>query len=237
MLAGVRKHPIAALLVAVCAGAFAQTASTAHPVSMKAGGVELVLPAPSPGFAEVGDRLRTGVFELLAPSSNRLLSAYLPAQYLADARAGKIAPTMDTYAMVQVPRRAEYADCTPEAFDSVLKGLVGGGPKLDTPEVKASLDEISLRLKALGGKPIELGRPEMLGTIFQKKDAAAMAMLLSMKQGENAATMACGLAVFRVRQRLVFAYLYQKYGSPESVDWIRKNIEAWADAILAKNTP
>ena len=43
----------------------------------KAGGVDLSLPSPEGDFTEVGDRLRTQLFDLMTPSTNRLLAAYL----------------------------------------------------------------------------------------------------------------------------------------------------------------
>jgi len=38
----------------------------------------LALPALAADFAEAGDKLRSTFFELLVPSTNRLLTAYVP---------------------------------------------------------------------------------------------------------------------------------------------------------------
>jgi hypothetical protein len=64
---------------------------------VQAGGVLLTLPGPNPDFVESGDKLRTTFFELLAPSTNRLLSAYLPPKAISDLSAGKTAGAMDVY--------------------------------------------------------------------------------------------------------------------------------------------
>jgi hypothetical protein len=90
-------------------------------------------------------------------------------------------------------------------------------------------------LQSLGTKPIEIGHPEMLGGIFKKTDASGFAMVLAVKQGDRSSTMACGFGVLRVKQRLIFAYLYRKYESPKTVSLVRENLEAWSDAILSKN--
>ena len=201
----------------------------------KAGGVALTLPGPGSDFVESGDKLRTTFFELLAPASNRLLSAYLSAQTMADFGAGKTAPKLDVYALVEVPRKAEYADCTPNAFEQVVKGFEPAMGKLGSKDYGEIEQEMNLRLKTLGTKPIAVDQPQMLGGIFQKTDAAGYAMLTAYKAGDRSVTMAGGFALLRVRQRLLFAYLFAKYDSPDTVTWIRKNLESWSDAILAKN--
>lgn len=199
---------------------------------IKAGGVPLVLPAPADDFGEVGDRLRTTFFEVLTPTTNRLLTAYLPANTLEKLTLGQAPPNLDAYALVQVPRGAEYADCTPEAFSQVVKGV---DSSIGTVSVGELQSELNARLKSLGSKPVEIGRPEMLGRVFNKTDAIAIAMLATVNQNKATARMAIGAAFLRVKQRLVFAYLYHKYESPETVARLGKNLEAWCDAILAKN--
>lgn len=217
------------LLLAACL-----TAIAADP-KVRAGGIELTLPGPGSDFAEAGDKLRTTFFELLAPSNNRLLTAYVQEKTLANVNAGKPL-VLDIYSMVEVPRRAEYTDVTPQAFEQVLKGME---PSMGKFELKAGYfqREMNARLKSLGTGPIEIGHPEMLGGIFRKDNAAGYAMLLAVKQGDDRSnTMAGGMAVIRIRQRLVFAYLYRKYESPDTVSWVSKNLEVWCDAILAKNS-
>ncbi len=226
---GHKRFRVSLLLFGVCF-----TVIAADP-KVSAGGVELTLPGPGSDFAEAGDKLRTTFFELLAPSSNRLLSAYLPEKTLATLNAGK-SLDLDIYSMVEVPRRAEYSDVTPQAFEEVLKGMETSMGKFDS-NVGDLQQEMNLRLKSLGVKPIEIGHPEMLGGIFRKSDAGGFAMLVAVKQADDrSATMAGGMAVLRVRQRLIFAYLYRKYESPETISWVHKTLEAWCDGILAKNS-
>jgi hypothetical protein len=137
--------------------------------------------------------------------------------------------------MVEVARRAEYADCTPQAFDQFLQSVAPSLGSFDAKKLGELEEELNIRLKHLGSKPFAIDRPEMLGGIFKKLNASGFAMLLSSKQDTRTMTMASGMATLRIKQRLVFAYLYRKYESSETVSWIRKNLEAWADAILARN--
>jgi hypothetical protein len=107
--------------------------------------------------------------------------------------------------------------------------------KLDAGNVQDLQQEMNLRLKSLGSKPIDIGHPEMLGGTFQKPNSAGFAMLSAMKQNDRVTTTAIGIAVIRVKQRLVFAYLYHKYESSDTVNWVSKHLEVWCDAILAEN--
>ncbi len=234
----------AVLAAACCFSAVAQTEPDQTPVvrpesrsSFMAGGVALTLPGPPGDFEEVGDRLRTTLFELLAPSTNRLLSAYLPAQALTKFNQANTAgrPDMSTYALVEVPRQAEYMDCGRSQFQQVLQSLESSMGQFAATGTAQAEEEINPRLKALGAKPVEIGHPDMLGGLFKKADASGFGMRMALKQGDRTVTLAVGLAVLRVRQRLVYAYLYVKYESPETVLKMRKDLESWADAILAKN--
>jgi hypothetical protein len=203
--------------------------------AVKVGGVDLTLPAPEQKFVEVGDKLRTTLFYLLVPSTNRLLAVYVLPEALANLNAGKSAGGLDSYAMAEVPRRAEYLDCTPQAFGQVIKGMEPMLGKADAVNVHQVEQELNDRLKAAGAKPIEVGHPEILGNLFHKPDAAGYAMLMAVSNGDRSVKMAAGIAFMRVRQRIIFVYLYRKYESPDTVTGVSKNLEAWVDSILARN--
>lgn len=201
----------------------------------KAGGISLELPTPADDFVEVGDKVRTTLFDLLTPSANRLLTAYVPTPTLDKLNAGTTAGHLDVYAMVEVSRRAEYADLSAQAFQKVTADMGPALGKIDAQKIGDVTEEINTRLKSLGTKPIEVGHPEPLGEFFQKTDASGFGMLMAVKNDDSSDTMAMGLAVLRVKNRLLFAYLYRRYESPETVNLLRKNLETWTDAILASN--
>ena len=210
------------------------TAAIAADPEVKAGGVPLVLPAPPGDFVEVGDKLRSMFFELLVPSRNRLLTAYAPPSKIDTI--GKVnGPGLDWYGMVEVPRQAEYTDVTPDVFEQVVKAFdtsLGAEAAEHTGDTMA---EINLRLKQVGGKPIKAGHPEMLGGLFREADAAGYGMLTAYQQEEKTYTMATGMAAVRVKQRLLFAYIFRKYESPETVALVRKDLGSWVDSILGRN--
>jgi hypothetical protein len=225
--------PAKAFLAVLLFFAACLPAACADP-ELKAGGTAVAVPGPAGDFVEAGDKLRAAFFELLVPSNNRLLSAYLQRKALTQTSEGN-RTVLDVYAMVEVPRRAEYADCTPQAFEKVLKSTEAYMGKWSAKNTGELEQELNNHLKTLGAKPIEVGRPEMLGGIFRKSDAAGFAMLATSKVPGATDTMATGFGLLRVKQRLILAYLYRKYESPETVRWVRTNLESWCDAVLAKN--
>ena len=139
---------------------------------------------------------------------------------------------LDTYAMIQVPRQLEYADCTPEAFQQMLKST--GAPAGEVVRERA-LEEMNVRLKSFGQGSIDVGGTQDLGAVFRKTDAYGSVTLTKYSLGERSVTMSAATAVIRVRQRVMFAYVFNKYQSPETVLSIGKNREAWTDSIPAKN--
>jgi hypothetical protein len=219
-----------ALLLAACAPV------AAAGTEVKAGGVAIVFPSPASDFSEVGDKLRTTVFELLVPSANRLLSAYLPQEKLDELNRGTSQGGFDSYAMVEVIRQAEYVDISPEFFAQITKDFdpsqVG---KAAAGSVQDFESEMNSRLKALGTKTVDFGQPEILGALFQKPNATAIAMVMGLKQGDRSVNMSAGMAAIRVRQRFLFLYLFHQYNSPQTVIDLRKKLESWTDAILAAN--
>ncbi len=201
----------------------------------KVGGVVLALPAPPGDILEVGDKPRTTVFELLAPSENRLVSAYAAPSVVTRLLEGKAGGSLGTYGLVEVLRRAEYADCSPEAFEQVRKSVQPESSKFASEGLGGLQEEMNLRLKSLDVGKIEIGHPEMLGPLFEKPDALGLGMLITMKQAEHGVTMAGGFGLIRVKQRLLFVYLYKAYEGPNTVSWIGTTLEGWADAIMRAN--
>jgi hypothetical protein len=228
LLATDRRITLAVLLAAM------SLPGLAADFEAKAGGVALTLPAPSREFEEVGDRLRSMAFEAMTPSANRLLAAYLQSATLKKLADGST-KDLGIYGMLQVPRRYEYADCGPNDFAEVRKstaGEMGGVADQKIGDIEA---EMNVRLKSLGADPVSTGKPQALGKFFEKTDAAGFGMLMPVTAGKETVQMAFGVGLMRVRQRLMFVYLYSRYESPETVQTLRKLLESWCDAILAAN--
>ncbi len=105
---------------------------------------------PSSDFSEVGEQLRITFFELLAPSSNRLVSAYIPTRTLAEISQGKALNGLEVYGLAEVPRQAEYTDCTPQVFQQLLKSVEPIMGNLDAEKIGRFAEEVNARLQSLG---------------------------------------------------------------------------------------
>lgn len=229
------RHPLttaflAAALLQPCPGLPAQESPT-----YRAGLKSFTVPPPTPDLVEAGSDYRV-MFEQLAPTANRLIAAFSqPADLQILRTSGGAA--LGTYALVEVPRRAEFSDISPEQFKQIAESMGTQFGATVVATLKDQQDEINRRLKALNAAPgdITLDKPVQLGTLFSKPDACAYGMLMSVSTGEKAKKMAMGLTLLRVQSRILFIYTYTEYKDESTVQWIRTTDEHWADTILQSN--
>lgn len=202
--------------------------------TFKIGAVAVALPAPSVDFVEVGDDSRPKL-ELFCPDTNRLISGYVTPADLAKIVQSDPKLEMMRYALVEVPRGAEYMDCKPADFKEVLSGIDDAmGGQIDAT-FKDAQDAIDRRLKDLNLDTIDIGKPSMLGTLFSMTDAKGFGMVTVVKAGGQSKKIACAFSVLRVKQRLLMVYLYSDYKDESSIKWLGETSERWMTAILAAN--
>jgi len=221
---------LATALLQACAGLLAQSS-----ITYRAGLKSFTLPPPTSGLVEAGPDYRV-MFEQLAPTANRLIAAFSQPADLEILRAEGGA-ALGTYALVEVPRRAEFNDISPEQFKQIAESMGTQFGASVVATLKDQQDEINRRLKALNSAPgdVTLDKPVQLGTLFSKPDACAYGMLMSVSTGNKSKKMAMGLTLLRVQSRILFVYTYTEYKDESTVQWIRTTDEHWADIILQSN--
>jgi len=170
------------------------------------------------------------------PDSNRLIAAFLLTGDLPRLTKGTDQSMLAKYALVEVPRAGEFEDVEDSDFkqlaDSTLQEI---GNVLDS-SVSETEDEFNRRLNDLNvNATVSLGKPVQLGQLFSKQDAFGFGMISQVTVGGMSANMALAAAIVRTKKRVLFAYLYIQYQNDESVKWLRKTSEEWADAILKAN--
>lgn len=222
--------------VAVFASLVVPNISTAQSTpTYRAGLKDFTIPTPTSELVEAGSDYRV-LLEPLVPINNRLVAAFLQPADLDTLRSGAAA-ALGRYALVEIPRRAEFADVTPELFKQ-LSDTIGTqfGAEVEST-LKDQQDEVNRRRKALGSaaSDITLDKPVQLGTLFSKPDAAAYGMIMAVSTGGKTRKMIMGMLVVRVQSRVLLIYMYGEYKDQSSVDWIRTTDEHWADAILQAN--
>lgn len=200
-----------------------------------AGGVSLAVPPPEKVFTEVGGDKRDS-FEYMVPSRNRLLCAFVPTHYLAQLK--NPATGMDRYMVVEVSRRFENTDITAANFGQVvasMKQQIGDASQLNS-NAQASKEEVVNKLKAVqNSKDISLDKTIPLGAFLQTTDRYGFLLLQPVSSGGTTVRTIGASILLRVRNRLIFAYVY---GSDDesSLKWVQATAEEWSREILAANS-
>jgi len=203
-----------------------------------AGGVPIVVPPPDKSFVEVvGDK--RNFFESVVPSRNRLLCAFVPTDFLS--RLKNPARGLGQYMLVEVSRKVDEknTEVTPADFEQIvmaMKQQLGDSSSLNQTAESGS-KEINSKLKQLGqSTDISIDKFAPLGTLFQTSDTYAFAMLESVSSGETTNRVINATVLLRVRDRLIFAYIYGSGDDEESLKWVEKTTEQWVNEILTANS-
>lgn len=218
-----------------CVQSNAQSGTRNTAQTFRAGLKSIAIPQPSPELVETGSDYRV-VLELLAPNQNRLLAAFLLPEELKAVIAG---PTsLSRYALVEVPRRAEFATVTPASFKQISDGMAQQfGASMDAT-LKDQEEEVNRRIKIYSSSAptITMDKPFMLGTFFAKPDASSFGMILQLASNGAPKKMAAAVTIIRVQERVMFLYIYTSYVNDDSVKWVRTTAEQWTDAVLKANS-
>jgi hypothetical protein len=227
---------LSALLVAIVLAPMITMGQTALPAesTFRVGLKTITIPSPSADLIEPGPDYRV-LLEPFAPTNNRLVTGFLTADEFTKIRTSP-SVSLTRYALVEAPRRAEFADITPEFFKQIDAGMAAQFGATINDTLRDQQDEINRRLKALGqDKTVTLDKPLMLGSFFSKPGASSYGQIMPITIGQDSKRVAMGVTLVRVRERILFLFLYNLYEDENSVKWIRTTSEQWADAVLAAN--
>lgn len=225
--------PASLLLLGFSLPAPAQTALPAD-TTFRIGLKTITIPPPSPDLTETGPDYRV-LLQTLVPTNNRLVAAFLTPDDFTQIRSSTAA-SLSQYALVQTARRAEFADITPEIFKQVDSSLATQFEAAVNASLKDHQDEINRRLKALGqDKTVTLDKPLMLGSLFSKPDASGYGQIVPVTVNDTTKKIVVGMTLLRVRERMLFLFLYTPYKDEDTVKSVRATSEKWADAVLAAN--
>ena len=86
---------------------------------------------------------------------------------------------------------------------------------------------------------LKVGQPRALGVFTEGDDYIASALLAKMKAtvGEdNVEFVMVSVSGFvKVKNKLIFAWLYSKHDSQRDIDWVRAVAKDWIQEILSAN--
>lgn len=211
-----------------------QTANPSNPQSYRVGLKSIVIPPPTAELPEIGSDYRV-LLDALAPTSNRIVAAFLlPDEAKAITGGGT---NLSRYALVEVPRRAEFAEITPDIFKQVSVSVAEQfGASLDST-VKDEEDAFNRRLKELNGNAstVTIDKPFLLGTLFSKPDEVSFGAITNVSANGHSTKMVNATTIVRLQDRILFFYAYSEYANEDSVKWVREVSEKWADSALKLN--
>jgi hypothetical protein len=206
-----------------------------EPQTYRVGLKSIAIPSPSKDLGEIGSDYRV-LLETMAPATNRLVAAFIRPEDLNQILKGGDTPLL-RYALVEIPRPAEFVDVDSATFKTVADGMAKEFGANIGADIKTALDDLNHNLKELNSNSatIVIGKPLPLGVLFSKPDAAAFALVESVSAKGPETKMAAAIVVLRAQNRILFLYLYSVYKDESTVQWLRKTSEDWADAILKAN--
>jgi len=192
----------------------------------RAGLKSIAIPAPTGDLSEIGPDYRV-LLEPLTPDTNRLIAAFTQADDAATMRAGH-AYALKQYALVEVLRRAEFADISPGLFKQIEDAMATQFGTTLNASLKDQQDELNHKLKAAQGdsaSAISIDKPVQLGALFSKPDVCAFGVIMPLSAKGVTTQVASGVILMRVQERLVYGYIYTEYKDDSSMRWIAKTSE------------
>jgi hypothetical protein len=206
-----------------------------EPQSYRSGLKSIVIPSPSADLSELGPDYRV-LLESSVPNTNRLLAAFTTAEDSANVRSG-VSKSFSHYALVENLRRAEFVDLDPDTFKQISDEMaVQLGAQFNASNRDLE-EELNRKLKAMRGSDltVTLDKPIQLGALFSKPNACGFGIIQPISAAGTSVKMVAGVTLLRVQNRLLYAFLYSAYKDEDSIQWVRKTSEQWADAILKAN--
>jgi hypothetical protein len=132
-------------------------------------------------------------------------------------------------------KKTEITTTIFEQVVAVIKQEIGDGSQLNST-VHASTEEINNKLKAVqNSKDISIDKLIPLGTIFQTTDAYGFLFDGVVSSGGTTTRIVAASILIRVRNRLIFAYVYGSEAE-SSLKWVQTTAEEWTREILAANS-
>jgi len=220
----------ALLLIATNLAAFCAES----PFKASVGGQTILIPAPS-NYVEVGLEKRQ-IFPSDIP--NRLLAWFALPQELKTLGTSKN-EGLTRHMQVQVSKKIEDQNLGPSDFNEIATMLT----KQQDEIFASATDEVNNILKKMtsgtGISDLKLSQPKSLGSFYKSENVASFLMLMSMevatKQGKRTEKVVCATNLMRVKDRLLFVYVYCNAEEKNSLDWVKDVSKTWTQAILNAN--
>jgi hypothetical protein len=229
----------------------AQSGSTTKPAgapaavksaNIKIGSINIVLPFPD-GCIEMNKTLLATQTKLVNTTTpgNRLVAGFVPADPAKPPGENESAK-LDRYMMVETSRALDDHALTVAEFNDVKAEIAKGM----NDEAGQAQEQVNQKLKAAAGDPdiqnkVEIGKPVMLGTYLKADNAIGFLMMMIKVHADDGqgnvadTTMACGTVMQRVKERLIYCYVFAPFKDESSLEWVRKTSTQWQEQVTKAN--
>jgi hypothetical protein len=208
------------------------------------GKVRIELPVPL-GSVEIAGQLPVfrKIVESVVPEGNTLIGLYAPEADVKKAAQGGV--DLPHYMMAQSTRAAENLDVSAADFESLaelskaqlpsLKDVIDGAAK---DAIKKATDTLSAETRT--DMDTQLGETKILGVYAEEKDWLGLSLTMRVQaagadETGNPRTLVCAANTVRVRNRLLYLFVYAQYASDADKVWTERVSRDWINATWRAN--
>lgn len=195
-------------------------------IQIEVGGVKIDVQAPI-GFHEISSLSpeTRNLAETMTPPSNRLLAIFVSEDDLGRIMKGE-APEFGRYMLLQVFRELENTNISNGQFRQLVAQIKEQQNTLLPKEY-----ELSQKMK--------IGEQVPLGVFFEQSNAIGFTSLVKYQaeaEGEKLDyVVAGGTSFIRVKQKVLYAYVYGTYENQDDLNWVRSKSREWVNSLLTFN--
>jgi hypothetical protein len=179
-------------------------------------------------------------FKTITPQTNRLLGAMISEEDLQRAYANQ-EPMLNRYMMLQVSYQMENEPVSSADFQEITSTVKKSQKALFKKIKDQTADEVTDNVSEEYKIPVDIkiGEPVPLGTFVDQSDAYGFGNLMRYKvssgEKEIEYDMVTGISFLKVKNRVLFAYVYSLYESEKDINWTKSKSIEWIDSILKLN--
>jgi hypothetical protein len=208
----------------------------ADSTTVSVGGSSISLPAPEGFFRYDGKSAKVDAFEQqFTPATNRLLASFGSEEAVAEVLLNHLPRKIDREFSAQTVRSIESHTFTPASFNQMKPELRNS---LSSTEKYRSLVEALERNASVAiSQNMQMGEIIPLGIFDDTSDSLCFSMLSKVEiaiipDGYVSITACC---VVRVGDRLVDLLVTSPYRDKSDIEWAKRSLQSWRDAVLRAN--
>jgi len=218
-------------LAATCLFLAAQIANAENTI-VSVGGTAIALPSPKGFFRYDGKSAKVDAFDQQAAGAgNRILAEFGSDETLAEVLAGRF-PNNDLNFNALCTRSVESLAFTPAVFDQfkpVLRRIAVS--QIDRNVVKDIETNVSVAI----GSSLKMGEAVPLGVFDETPDSVCFSILVKAQGRIGELVMITACSTVRVNNRVLSLYATAPYRGKSDIEWARRSVQRWRDAVLKAN--